>query len=393
MGAHKFSQAGYALILGAALALPQTAFAFESTNNPVADVFLTSLEAGDAKNVAVENVAVSGNQIVLNNLTVDYESDGDTGNVTIGNLAFSDATVATDGSISAAALALTDANLVDDEDTIEFAAAVVTDVRIPSPAEIENPSKALNVKPAYKSLEITGITLKAEDEVDVPIERISSTFETMGTDGSAKASFAIEKFTLDPAGVDDEDFGKTLADLGYDALQLDVKAKGEWSAADGRLNLEDFQISGQDMGALHLSATILGVTPDFIGKLDTAQENFGKLMELLQSLSISDIRIHFKNDTVVERVLDCQAKEVGTDRAGLVDQLSSSLPGILSLLGNPGFQEKVAKAATTFLKEPGTLTASTHPAQPVPVAQVVGTAMIAPQTIPDVLSVEVTANQ
>ncbi|PTW60418.1 hypothetical protein C8N35_10441 [Breoghania corrubedonensis] len=393
MGTRFLPRAGYAVIIGAALAMPQAAFAYDPTNNPVADAVLASLEAGGAENAAVEDVAVSGDQIVLRGLTADLKKDGEEGSLSAASLAFSNAFVAPDGSVSAAALAATDVKIVQDEDTIEFAALALTDMRMPGPAEVKNPVEALDKKPAYKMLEITGISLQSAGEAAVPVERITSTFDPIGTDGSVKATFSVEKITLNPEAVKDDDFRQKMKTLGYDSVQIDMKAEGEWSAAEGRAQLHDFEISGQDMGTFQLSATILGVTPEVIEKLKAAQEDFGKTMELLQQLSISDLRVHFKNDSVVERVLDQQAKDANTDRAGLVDQLSSSLPGILSLMRNPAFQEKVATAVTTFLEEPGTLTASAHPAQPVPVAQIVGVAMIAPQTIPDVLSVDVTANQ
>ena len=393
MGTRYFHRAGYALIVGTALAMPQAAFAFDPTNNPVADAVLAAIEAGGAENAAVESVEVSGDQIVLQGLTADYPNDGEDAGMSAASLALSNASVAPDGSVTAAALAASDVTFSQDEDTVEFAAAALTDVRIPSPEEIRSPAKAFNKKPAYRTLEITGISLQSEGEPAVPVERITSTFDPTGDDGSVKATFTIEKITLDPEAVDDDDFQQRMKALGYDSIQIDVKAEGEWSAQEGRAQLHDFEISGKDMGSLNVSATIMGVTPDVIARLDEAREDFGKTMELLQQLSISDVRVHFKNDTVVERVLDQQAKEADTDRAGLVDQLSSALPGILSLMRNPGFQEKVATAVTAFLKNPGSLTASAHPAQPVPVAQIVGTAMIAPQTIPDVLSVDVTANQ
>lgn len=393
MGAHFFPRAGYAVILGTALCLPQSSFAFEATNNPVADAVLAAIEAGGAKNAAVEDVAVSGNQIILHGVTADYPDKGKNAGMSAGSLALSDASVAPDGSVSAAALAATDVKYVSDEDTVEFAAAAVTNLRIPSPEEIQDPAKALNKEPAYRRLEITGINIQSEDEAAVPVERLTSSFDPTGTDGSLKASFTVEKIAIDPESVKDDDFRERMKALGYDSVQIDVKADAEWSASEGRAQLHDFEISGQDMGALHVSGTVLGVTPEVIEKLGGAQDDFGKTMEILQQLSIADLRLHFENESVVERVLDQQAKEADTDRAGLVDQLSSSLPGILSLIRNPAFQEKVETAVTTFLRDPGSLTAAAHPAQPVPVAQIVGTAMIAPQTIPDVLSVEITANQ
>lgn len=66
---------------------------------------------------------------------------------------------------------------------------------------------------------------------------------------------------------------------------------------------------------------------------------------------------------------------------------------MLSMLNNPEFQAKVAGAATAFLKDPKSLSASAMPGTPVPFAQILGTAMMAPQSLPDILGVTITANQ
>ncbi|WP_321341000.1 hypothetical protein [Breoghania sp.] len=393
MGVNFLSRTACAALLGTALACPAAALAFEPTGNPVADAFLTSLEAGEATNVAVEDVAVSGGEVVLSGVTANYTADGEDNALSIGSISLSDAEVLSDGSVTAAAMALTGLSLLQDEDEVNIEAGAITDLRIPSPEEIEDPAKAINKPPFYRALEFTGITISEEGEADVPVERITSTLDPTGDDGSVKASLAVENVVIDPSAVDDEDFTAQMAELGYANLSVSIKGAGMWSAADGTATLEDFEISAKDMGALHVSATLLGLTPDILAQFEEAQDDFGKLTGLMQMISIADLNIHFRNDTVVDRVLDMQAAAAGTDRAGLIDQLSSALPSILALLQNPGFQQKVQDAAVTFLNEPGTLTVSANPAQAVPLGQIFGVAMIAPQTIPDMLSVDIQANQ
>ncbi|WP_319773920.1 hypothetical protein [Breoghania sp.] len=393
MGVNFLSRTAYAVILGATLATPHTAFAFEPTGNPVADAFLTSLEAGYATKVSVESVAVAGEEVVMKGISADYSAKGDKRVFSIGSASLSDAALQADGSITSSSMALTNLSFLLDGDMVKVDVGAFKGLRIPSPEEIKNPSKAIEKPPFYREMEFTGITMSAEDEADVPIERFASTLNPIGDDGSIKASLDVEGILIDPNSVEDKDFAKQMAEMGYDSLNLSIKGAGMWSAADGKAALEDFEISGKDMGALHISTTLLGLTPEVLSQFQEAESDFGKLTGLLQMISIVDLNIHFRNDTMVDRILDMQAKEAGTDRAGLVDQLSGAMPNILALLQNPGLQEKIQNAAVAFLNQPGTFTVSANPAQPVPFGQIVGVAMIAPQTIPDMLAVEIQANQ
>ena len=80
------------------------------------------------------------------------------------------------------------------------------------------------------------------------------------------------------------------------------------------------------------------------------------------------------------------------NREDIVAQLNGALPFMLNALNNPSFQEKVAKAAQTFLSDPKSITITASPAAPVPFQQIMGSAMTAPQSLPDTLALDVTAN-
>jgi hypothetical protein len=146
------------------------------------------------------------------------------------------------------------------------------------------------------------------------------------------------------------------------------------------------------MGKLSMALKVGGLTADVVNKLEAAKENTEESLALLQGLSVTTLSIGFDNNSVVERVLDQQAKAAGTDRAGFVTQLKAGLPMMLAILQNPEFQTSVSTALSSFLDKPGSLKIEAKPAQPVPVAQIMGTAMLAPQTLPQVLGVKVMAN-
>ena len=55
-------------------------------------------------------------------------------------------------------------------------------------------------------------------------------------------------------------------------------------------------------------------------------------------------------------------------------------------------QDKVAKAGAAFLNDPKSISITVSPAQPVKFVEIMGTANQAPQTLPDMLAVDVVAN-
>jgi hypothetical protein len=107
---------------------------------------------------------------------------------------------------------------------------------------------------------------------------------------------------------------------------------------------------------------------------------------------LESLSIRFDNAGVVERALDMQAKMMGASREDIVAQLNGALPFMLNAINNPAFQEKVAKAGQAFLSDPKSLTITLNPAQPVPFKDITDNAMSAPQTLPDMLGIDVTAN-
>jgi hypothetical protein len=58
-------------------------------------------------------------------------------------------------------------------------------------------------------------------------------------------------------------------------------------------------------------------------------------------------------------------------------------------LQNADFQQRIAPTLQTFIENPGSLTVTLKPEEPVPVMTVIQTVQQAPQRLPDILAVEV----
>jgi len=72
--------------------------------------------------------------------------------------------------------------------------------------------------------------------------------------------------------------------------------------------------------------------------------------------------------------------------------LKGMTPLMLAQYNVPELQNMVSAAVNTYLDKPGSFTITAEPANAVPFPMIMGAAMGAPNTLPKVLGVKVTAN-
>jgi hypothetical protein len=165
---------------------------------------------------------------------------------------------------------------------------------------------------------------------------------------------------------------------------LNMAVEGGYETGSDRLTLRNFAMDAPEVGKFSLAGTFSGV------KASELADNASP--DALANGKLENLTIRFDNAGVVERALDMQAKMMGASREDIVAQLNGALPFMLNAINNPPFQEKVAKAAQAFLTDPKSLTITVSPAQPVAFQEIMGSAMSAPQSLPDMLAIDVTAN-
>ena len=107
---------------------------------------------------------------------------------------------------------------------------------------------------------------------------------------------------------------------------------------------------------------------------------------------VHELTIRYDDHSLAGRVLDFLAKQQGLARADYAKQISDALPFLLIALNNPGFQEQVATAVSSFLQDPKSLTIEIAPDAPVSGDDLVALAQTDPGKIPDTLHASVSAN-
>ncbi|WP_346912462.1 hypothetical protein [uncultured Roseibium sp.] len=369
---------------------PLPAAAFTPTGNEVADAFMAVLETDDGIVDSYGSVSEGGETVIIKDLHLKRKDD-DTKSATIATTTLRDGMVQSNGRLKLGSLSLSDLSAKADDGGLDIGSFNATNVVLPTPEELNANDGDTVVGPSYDTLEVLDAAVSDGDGNKFEIGRLFTAIDEMDGDLPTAFRFAIDDLKIEASNLDGE-AQKTLSDLGYEKLTLSAEGQGRWDPEKETLEVKNLKLSGAEAGSFALNLSLGGVSRDVITKLSATEGDPESAMGLVQGISIQNISIRLDNSSLVERVLDMQAREAGMDRATLVQQLSAGLPMMVSILQNPSFQEKVVTAATTFLNDPVSLEVTVAPANPVPFAQIMGQAMMAPQTLPEVLAVDVIAN-
>ncbi|MFN3132399.1 hypothetical protein [Roseibium sp.] len=379
---------GLSTAVGLFLAQAAPALAFDPSGVPVADAFLKLLDSDSGDVESYSSVNETGGDVTIADLVL--KSEDDDGTVTIGTTTLSGGSVLDNGRLKLSGLQLQNLELAADDGGLTMANMTATDLVLPAAEEVQN--GAPTVDPSYKTFEASTIQINDEDGKIATIDTITSSIDEMDGDQPTSGSFAISNIVVDVKEIQAEE-AKSLQDLGYETLNMNISGSGKWDPDAATINIPDLKIDGQDAAALTLSLSLGGVTREVVEELNKASDNPEESMALLQNISVSNVRIRLDDASLTGRVLDQEAQKAGVDTQQYVAGLTGSLPLMLGMLQNKDLEGQVAEAVTQYLTNPGSLEITASPENPVPFAQIMGAAMMAPQMVPQLLGVSITANQ
>lgn len=388
MTLHRFRLTLAASALGAALLVAPVAAEAQSVRDQVVANLTAAMKAAGAKDVTWAAIEGDDARFTLKDIKAVIQAEGNATTLTAAKATYVGAKPSADGGYSAAEIAIDGLAMKESDTDIAVTAMKITNY-VGQPAAKVVETKGLGDR--FDRIELTGIKFAGTNNQTIPI---ASAVVTAGghVDGvPRKAGLEVKGFVL---AVDPNDPEmQEVAALGYKELAIEISAGGNWDEKAQRLSIETISVKGKDVGALTFAFALGGVSNDAVKALQAAKDDNAKQLEILQGFSIETISVRFENASIVDRVLDAQAKAQGTKREQYVTGLAAAVPLMIGALNNKPFEKKVSDAVGAFLKAPKSLSVVAKPAQPVPVAQVVGTAMVAPQTLPSVLAVDIQANK
>ncbi|MEX3008264.1 hypothetical protein [Hoeflea sp. TYP-13] len=351
--------------------------------------------------IKYDGVSEQGDSIVLSNVSVGIPGEDET--IKLGDMTFNG--VADDGS---------GGYLVDSfvEDSIEFSSddvsltlkdLAVNNLRVPAEAKMESLDDMLY----YDSATTGPLAVTVEGRDVFKIAKSSVTLSKNSDDTRMDFKGRADGLEIDLSEVPDAEAQQAIDGMGYQYVGGDIVVDGYWSLPTGELTLSEYSLTLNDVGRLDMQFSISGYTMDFVRGLQELQEQMAAqaddekaqqamgfaLLGMMQQLTFNSLSLRFDDASVTNKVLDMVASQQGMSRDQMVQGLQGMLPFALAQLQNPDFQKQVTEAVSLYLADPKSIEVSAQPNAPLPFASLVGSAMGAPQTLPDVLNVSVTANQ
>ncbi len=173
--------------------------------------------------------------------------------------------------------------------------------------------------------------------------------------------------------------------LGLDTVVWSDETRLYWDEATLELRLEKLMLNIDGLGRAEASARFANVPK----ALFEDPEGQGQMAAI--SAQFVDASIVYRDDGLTSKGLAHIAEQQGIPENVFREAMIAQAGEATTPIGNAAFTRMVSDAASRFLNDPKELKVTLTPANPVPLAQILGS-MAAPQTLPDLLNVKITAN-
>lgn len=345
--------------------------------------------------VSDPNVNMTLDSIVMTNADIPldfrYEpgNDGDTVGEPAAPLTFDQFSV----------VGLNGTGKTDDQQDVDFemGAFNLSDVNFPTSVD----ASIFDWMKIYSSMSMSGIAASMSGEPVFELERIAGTIAPPDGTGTVETVSELDGLFVNLKAIPDPQAQAVFGELGYDKVEGSMGAVAAYNPNTGRATLFDTSIKLVDMFDLYIDYAITGYTAELAQKLQKAQmemstgkdamQAFGPMLAELSGIKLETFGIELEDRSLTGRLLDFQAKQMGTTG----DQLAAGAPMMIGMgmgpLNMPGLTEMVTAAVGKFLTEKGSISVRAEPAEPVSIVNVVMSSQADPTQIPKMLNLQVTA--
>ncbi|RUM21165.1 hypothetical protein EFQ99_27115 [Rhizobium vallis] len=385
------------MLSGAAFfSLAGSAFALDGT-----DLLkkLNAAYAAQGGTISAETVDIDGTTVTLKNVTVKPAAGE---SLPIGEVTLSGVEEDEDGGYYIEEAAFPDINTTKDGVTVTAQELTLGGISIPATAG----GDSLDTMMLYESAH-TGPLKVVKDGAEV-FSVLESDMNLTLRENESGFDFdgAFKSMKADLSKAEDAQSKDAIEKLALQHVQGDITMKGAWELAPGTIDISEFAFDFTNIGKLNLGFKISGYTMAFMKSMQDAMKqseaNANKeqsqqalglaMLGLMQQLSFEGAKVRFEDGSITKRALDYAGSQQNISGKQMADSLKAMTPIMLAQLNIPELQNAVSAAVNTFLDDPKSLTVSAAPEKPVPFPTIVGAAMGAPNTLPQVLGVKVSAN-
>ncbi|ACI58580.1 conserved hypothetical protein (plasmid) [Rhizobium leguminosarum bv. trifolii WSM2304] len=349
--------------------------------------------------ITFEKADVDGDTVTATGVQVGSASlPGDT--LKIGELTFEGVEETEGGGYHAKTVSFPDIDMSQEEGRFSAKDIEIAGLTIPANATGET----LNDILLYETVSTGPIALNVKGKDVFAIEGIESNLERQ--DGGFTYDANVAGLKADLSQVEDASAKDAIDKLGLATIDGTVTMKGSWEVDSGKIAVDEYAFDFKNIGRLNIAVDFSGYTLAFVKSLQeamkTAEANPNKeeanqavglaMLGLMQQLTFNSASIRFDDASITKKALDYAGAQQGVTGDQLTQSLKGLVPIMMAQLNLPELQNQVSAAVNSYLDGPKNLTVSAAPEKPVPFPMIIGAAMGAPNTIPSVLGVKVTAN-
>ncbi|MCO5730714.1 hypothetical protein [Rhizobium sp. SSA_523] len=351
-------------------------------------------------NLAVAGVDVSGSDVTLKGVTLGDDKGGE--RLKVGDIKLEDVQEESDGGYFISRVTLPDVNISEKETAITASSLYLTNVSVPADQTANNLDSILFYEQAHTGP--INVTVNGKQVLGIRESEANLTRED--DDSGVSFDAKVDGVSADLSLVEDPKTREAIESLGLTTLTGKLTMQGNWEMEPGTVNLEEYALAFDNVGRLNMSLSFSGYTLAFLKSVqetakaaeanpnkEAAQQAAGlAMLGLMQQLTFNSASLSFEDSGITNRGLAFAGKTQGVSSEQMAMMVKGMAPLMLAQLNVPTLQNSLSTAINTFIDNPRNITITAEPANPVPLPMIIGTAQAAPNTLPDMLGVTVTAN-
>jgi hypothetical protein len=379
--------------------LPHSAFALDGQD------LLRKINAAYASSGVVINasgVDVNGDTVILKGANFTPEDGKVKDPVPLGDVTMTGVAAMDDGSYEIDRVDFQPINMTSEKSTITASDLYLSGVTVPGKTGTNDLSSVLFYEKAHSG----PIAIKADGKDVLSVGEIEATSAIEDDGASLSFDAAVNGVKLDLSSVEDPKSKETIDALGLSNLDGKMTMKGNWELHSGTIDVEEYALDFKNIGKLDISFSLSGYTMDLMKQIQEAaaaakansadpqaQQAAGiATLGLLQQMSFLSADIRFDDAGLTARALDYSGKKQGVSGKDMGQMIKAMTPLLLAQAKLGALQNTVSAAVNAYIDNPKSFTITAEPENPVPFPMIIGAAMGAPETLPKVLGVTVTAN-
>jgi hypothetical protein len=358
--------------------------------------------ATGGSNITAENVEVDGSNVVFKGLKLGVEGATAEKPLTLEELTLEGVTEEEGGAYFIERVEFPEVNVTEETSTFKVQDLYLAGVYVPGDANAAGIDSLMFYEEAHSG------------PVDVTVDgkQVFSMAEAVGTmglsDDESTITFEgnVTGVKADLSTVEDPQTKAQIEALGLTTLDGSMNMSGSWEVESGTIDIEDYSIDFANVGKLSLAFSMSGYTLDLVKQMqeqarmmqaqpqnEQAQQAAGlAMLGLVQQMTLVDAQIRFEDAGITKRGLDYAGKSNGADGAQMAQMVKGMVPILLAQAKLGAIQNEISAAVNTYIDDPKALTIAAAPANPVAFPMIMGAAMGAPETIPGLIGLKVTAN-